>query len=94
MSTIYVVTKGNLAMPAYVRQNTSPLKRGSSDRHPGLVWIEAHKELLPDNRWIAASRDGLVAAMPTISELMKEIEHKHINPSEVAIAFNTSDAVS
>ena len=76
-------------MSPYARQQGDTI----SSRHPGSVWIEQNRESLPDNHWVAASANGLVAEGATIGELMSEIDRRNAKPADLAIAFITADAV-
>jgi hypothetical protein len=78
-------------MSPYRRQQARIV--GPVSRHPGIVWIERHRATLPNNHWVAASSDGLVALKPTIGELSQEISRKQIDPAILAIAFITTDAL-
>jgi hypothetical protein len=61
-------------------------------RHPGSNWIEAHRNSLPDNQWVAANAAGAVAMDPTIDGLMGQLRAKDLHPADVAIAFVTPDS--
>jgi hypothetical protein len=61
-------------------------------RHEGSSWIDEHRTHLPDNHWVAANASGLVAKDPTIDGLMSQIQARHLDPTDLAIAFITSDS--
>lgn len=76
-------------MPAIARTGTGVVEY---QRHPGSVWIEGHRDALPDQCWVAANADGLVAQDPTIDGLMGQLRSRDIDQDDVAIAFITSDS--
>ena len=61
-------------------------------RHPGSEWIDAHRDNLPNDHWVAANAGGRIAVDPTIDGLMGQLRLKDIDPAEVVIAFITSDS--
>jgi hypothetical protein len=60
-------------------------------RDPGSVWIDQNRFRLPNNEWVAANEAGMVAHNSSMDGLMAELDRKHVDPSDVTIAFNSSD---
>lgn len=76
---------------------TRPIKRRGQPvpnytPHQGSLWIEGHRDTLPNNNWVAADRSGLVAQNTTIDGLLEEVKAEGKKLSDVAIAFITDDS--
>lgn len=73
-----------------------PVRQGSPvpgyNRHPGSIWIDENRAVLPNNTWVAADDSGLVAKETSIDGLLKAIEAGGKKPDQVAIAFITKDS--
>ncbi len=64
--------------------------------HPGLEWIKnngASLRRLYNNQWVAADETGLIAHDLTSDGLHQKLRDRKIEPSSVAQAFITTDAL-
>lgn len=62
-------------------------------RHQGSVWIDNNRITLPNNEWVAADKDGLVAVDPSIEGLNLKLKELGVKTEDVCIAFITLDSV-
>lgn len=56
-------------------------------RHPGSTWIDENYDTLPANQWVAADKNGLVDHDSNFELLLKKVESKGIDSSEVVFMF-------
>jgi hypothetical protein len=61
-------------------------------RHPGATWLYDHwsDNFLPNNQWVAANSDGVVASGNSLDEVIKDVRERY-NPEEITFAYITFD---
>lgn len=70
-----------------------PIQRGkglptSNFRRPyGSDWLDINFDSLPDQEWVAADDEGLVASDPDHGELLRKIRLQNKLPENVVITF-------
>ena len=56
-------------------------------KHPGSVWIDQNFDTLPKNQWIAVDENGLVEHDSDFKTLIKKLESRGIDLSNVSLTF-------
>jgi hypothetical protein len=61
--------------------------------HPGSRWLDRNWASLPNNLWVAASGNGVVAENRIFDRLIDELRRRAIDLNTVTIVFVTLDIV-
>jgi hypothetical protein len=62
-------------------------------RHPGSVWLDRNWGNLPNNLWIAANANGVVAENRLFDRLIAELRRLAVDLNDVTIVFVTFDVL-
>lgn len=61
--------------------------------HPGSIWIDNNSSSVPQDLWIAADANGIVAQDPDYEALITILQRRGISFGDITIAYLPSGIV-
>lgn len=59
--------------------------------HPASIWLDAHWDELPNNVWVAANSNRVVAYSENLDELLSVLNYDQVDLTTLVFAYVTFD---